>query len=181
MALTLDIDQGPVITSLDNHLQDAYANGVTIAGGTPSAIAGIPGLDRLSDADLTTGREGMEIGFAAFLKAMRLPPTTYNITGFLNGFGQHAGADYGAGHCRYWKDAMGYVLLDGLADTPASPNGKALAQLPAGYRPVTGDIYPAAAQGATAKIQVLSDGYITAVEAPGLTWLSLAGIRFYAG
>jgi hypothetical protein len=180
--VNIDADLAPVATALDARLEEVFADGAAIAGGTPATISAIPGLDRLTADELATGRAGMESGFMAFMKALvSTSPVYHNISSFLNGFSNHGDAAYGDGNVRYWKDPLGYVQLDGLANTPAAPAGLVLGTMPTGYRPLTGDIWLTAADGSTAKIQIGADGNITVIAAPALTWMSLAGIRFFAG
>ena len=151
---------------------------VTGAGGATGTIVSKTVLSPTTGSLTLTNVSGIFVDNEAItdpLGGSALADGTYSL------FSQHPDINYGAGSCRYWKDPMGYICLDGLADTPSSPAGKTLAQLPAGYRPSTGNIFPAAAGGSHGKIQVMSNGNITVVEGPGLTWISLAGIRFYAG
>ena len=101
---------------------------------------------------------------------------------------QGGGTAYGT--VRFYKDYLGIVHLDGLAETTGTPGSNLIFSLPAGYRPSQVQLVeargaPGATEAATRLDIIASTGQIQVVTPAysGFTagsWVSLANISFRA-
>lgn len=103
----------------------------------------------------------------------------------------YAAAASAYGKVRWYKDYLGIVHLDGVAETTGTPTGAVILSLPAGYRPTQQEIFfqQGAAPSATqlgVRVEILANGDIQVVNPAATTfvsgsWVSLANIHFRAG
>jgi hypothetical protein len=93
------------------------------------------------------------------------------------------------GKARYYKDYIGIVHLDGLAETTGTPTSETLFTLPAGYRPSQQELgvamgAPGGAHQAV-RVDILQTGDVQVANPPYNTftansWVSLFNIHFRA-
>lgn len=92
---------------------------------------------------------------------------------------QNGWVNYGAGYHfgQYYKDTDGFVHLRGLINSGTFASS-VIFNLPVGYRPNSRVLRATIASDALARVDVLPDGNVLAVNGSG--WLSLEGIYFLA-
>ena len=190
MALVLTTDQSAVITALDAPMDTAFASGVTLPGGVPPTIDPLKGYADLKTNDPVFGDQKAAVKnifkqvFAAWLNVSLAAPTYNQITDYGSGWGLWGDGNYSNGQFRYYKDSLGYVIVEGLVRTPLSPAAYTIiATLPVGFRPAPGDakIFACVSNEAFASIQVGYDGTIVYRGTPAAnTWVSIA-LRFRQG
>ena len=95
------------------------------------------------------------------------------------------------GWVRFFKDYLGFVHLEGIAETTGTPTGPTLFSLPAGYRPSQALIFTARATTVvgqpvdSVRIDILGTGEVQVIAPDNSKFtsgsaLSLAGIHFRA-
>lgn len=98
--------------------------------------------------------------------------------GLVNGFA-NVGAPWSLAQAR--KHGGGLVTLAGYLSCPANPNGKLITTLPAGFRPIAGEIFLVtviAGAFSAGALHVLADGTITYFGDNAATQLVLSGLNF---
>lgn len=96
----------------------------------------------------------------------------------LNGFFNTGSGNATAG---YYKDKMGRVHLKGLVEHAADPHLLTVFNLPAGYRPTSGQqIFVTLSDSTVCQINIEADGDVVVVGGVIGGWVSLSGISFKA-
>lgn len=189
-ALNLNTEETLVITAMDTPLEDTFASGVVLPGGTPATIPMVYGYTLLKTDDPRTGNQkeltknAFRGPFAAFVSALKSAFAYTTATDYGTGWSAWGDGTYSAGVVRYYKNIFGEVRVQGLARAPLAPGADTtILTLPAGYRPASGDaqIVACAHNSAFACIQVFSDGRILFNGTPTADgWVSL-NLSFKAG
>lgn len=175
--LTLSSEQQAVLNNLNTPMDDAFGDGIV----APL----VPPYEKYKDLDpkyKTLTRNAFKSMIAAFLKVLEGAPT-YSTPSYNTGWAAWPDAAYGPG-VQYHKDAMGYVRVVGLVQSPASPVAdQTMFFLPAGYRPAfnRAQIFPGVINNSFAPIQVGFDGTVVFRGTPqASTWVSI-NLSFKAG
>lgn len=190
MSLVLTTEESLVITALDAPMEEAFANGVTVPGGTPPTLPEFPGYRDLKTDDPRMGdqkaltKNAFRNPFAAFISALKSTLSYTTATNYGTGWGPWGDPAYSNGVVRYYKNIFGEVRVTGLARAPMSPGAdETMLTLPAGYRPGPNDaqIFAGAHNSAFACIQVFNNGDIVFNGTPTADgWVSL-NFSFKAG
>jgi len=184
-ALELTEAQSQILTNLETPTKSAYADGVNLPGGTPSTLKGFSGYNKLTEEQKNTTMDGVKAGFAPLVKVLTESlggaPTYIPVT-FTGGFASWGDSNYSHGAIKLYKDITGHVHLHGLMRSPTAgaTAGVYAFQLPVGYRPGSGRIYPCVSNDALVGVQINSDGQLwLRATVPNNMWVSLE-IQFYA-
>jgi hypothetical protein len=111
--------------------------------------------------------------------------------------GQHTGLgplwrdDPAYPHAAYYRDNLGIVHLEGVAQSfdnvqadgqnQCTPGGLPISNLPAGYRPADAHIFAVDSGGAPGQVEILGNGDVVCLAGAGNQYVSLDGITFRAG
>lgn len=112
------------------------------------------------------------------LVGANLGDSAWTAPTLLNSWVNFGGAFANAG---YRKDANGFVHLRGLIKSGTTTGGTVLFNLPAGYRPSAGVVFPVASNGAYGQIKVseTTAGNVT-IDVGSNVWLSFGDVSFLA-
>lgn len=144
-------------TSTQKRLDISTKNGLNPAAATTSwsIIHGEWGLPHIEDEWIVPTLENSWVNFG------------------FNGTNRHSIVGY-------WKDKYGIVHIKGVLKSGSSATAT-MFTLPAGYRPSMRMIFPTLANtSTTTRVDVQSNGVVSAPVGGSTTWTSLDGICFYA-
>ena len=133
------------------------------------------GLDSSNLADNAVTAEKIQDGAITAEKIADEPdwlPVTYK-----NGWVDY---DTTYGGAKYYKDALGLVHLQGLIKSGTTTSGTAFFTLPAGYRPGVRLIFPVTSNNAIARVDIQTNGDVTANAGVASNWVNLSNIVFRA-
>jgi hypothetical protein len=114
-----------------------------------------------------------------------------DLGGFLSPWRHFAAAASAYGKVRVFRDYIGIVHIEGVAETTGTPGSASILNLPSGYRPVQQHIFEQAGAAPSGtqlpvRVEILATGDVQ-VQNPGFasftsgSWVSLSGIHYRAG
>lgn len=163
--LVLTAPQAAIITALETPMENAFAEGVIVTGGTPPVLPPFDGYTKLQQdlKELTKNTfKSCLAAFATTFSPTPAPTADATISTFSNSYSLWGDGNYHNGVLRYWKDGLGEVHLQGLVKVPASGSAiyQAMFTMPVGFRPAPGDnhIFPAVHNDAPFAIELNSAG-----------------------
>lgn len=200
MPLILDTTQAAFLTAIDAYMDQAFAEGTVMPGGTPPVLPQFEGWEKLKQEFQDITKNAFKSQLAALIKGFKDngglglfnlndigTPTYFNVQPgeFANGFGIWGDGNYSTGQVRYWKDGLGIVHVTGLVRTPASSGHayQTMFTLPVGFRPASLDaqIISCVHNDAHASVQVGYDGTVVIRQEPVPDgWISM-NLHFKAG
>lgn len=84
------------------------------------------------------------------------------------------------GNAYYWRDKNGVVRFGGLIDSGTDDVETAIFELPAGYRPISDEIFLVATNSGNAQIVVNNAGEVKIGSAVTASWIAFSGVSFRA-
>ena len=185
--LVLTAAQAAIITSLETPMENAFAEGVLVTGGTPPVL---PAYEKYAEQPTETKdivKNSFKSLLAAYISTIPASPETPDatISSFSNSYSLWGDSNYHNGVLRYWKDGLGEVHLQGLVKVPASGSAiyQAMFTMPVGFRPAPGDnhIFPAVHNDAPFAIELNSAGVCSTRMTPVPNgWIAIH-VRFRPG
>lgn len=184
MALVLTTDQAAIITALEAPMEEAFANGVTVTGGSPATLPAYNGWTKLQADQKTLTKNSIKTLLSAYIAVGAAAPTYINISTYQNGYSNWGDANYSGGNARFWKGTDGMVHVEGLVKAPPSPGSfQTMVIMPVGFRPAPNDgrIFACVHNDVFCSIQIGSDGTIVFRGTPTANgWISL-NLHYRAG
>lgn len=184
MALVLTSDQAAIITALETPMEEAFANGVTVTGGSPATLPGYDGWSKMLEEYKVLTKDSVKTLFSAYIAVGAAAPSYTNITTYQNGYSNWGDPNYSGGNARYWKGTDGMVHVEGLVKAPPSPGAnQTMLVMPVGFRPATNDarIFACSHNDTFCSIQMGYDGTVVFRGTPTANgWISL-NLHYRAG
>ena len=168
--LVLTADQAAIITSLETPMENAFAEGVLVTGGSPAVL---PPYEKYIDQQAETKdlvKNSFKSLIAAYVAVAGAAPAFQTISTFSNGYSLWGDGNYHNGVLRYWKDGLNEVHVQGLVKVPASGSAiyQAMFTMPVNFRPAPGDnhIVPCVHNDAPFAIEINSAGTVSTRMTP---------------
>lgn len=184
MALVLTSDQAAIITALEAPMEEAFANGVTVTGGSPSTLPGYDGWTKMLEDYKVLTKNSVKTLFSAYIAVGSAAPSYTNISTYQNSFSNWGDGNYSGGNARYWKSPDGMVHVEGLVKAPPSPGAnQTMFVMPTGFKPAPNDgrIFACVHNDAFCSIEILSNGNVSFRGTPTANlWISL-NLHYRAG
>lgn len=183
MSYSLTTGQAALVGQIASDTGTAIETGISLPGQSPSSLPGIQAYANLNSHIKSTSTAEIMRAYGPIIKDLGVagvPDATWiNVASFGTGFAQSGVIDYSGGHVRYFKDAFGWVQMDGLLLAPSSPLGLIAFTLPAGYRPATKLIFMVVSTtGVVGTVGIDTTGAVTVILMTGSILYSMTSIRF---